>query len=275
MNSSITLTFIFFLGIYGNLLAINPDKHYVLTPDSIGWDYEELRIKTVDGLELNTWIYAPNPAVDKHTLLILASHDFGNMSYFVYHAATLANRGFTVVTFDYRGFGKSSDFEINPHNIYYLEFSGDLTAVVNNISKKFSDKKVGVWSLSMGIIVTVKAYPDMKEKLDFIIGDGFVTDTAYIIDRYKKRGKALVLPEPESAYSQSVAQIDVPLLILTASKDAITTTSDALELKDKLGETCKVVEYEGEHLQGFRYKIDEKGFGGWYFEQINDFIMRI
>lgn len=269
------IIFIVILGLSVNAIAINPDKNYNLTPDEIGWNYEELRIKTADGLELNTWIYAPNPEVDKNTVLILAPHDSGNMSYFVYHAATLANRGFTVATFDYRGFGKSSDFEINPRNIYYLEFSTDLAAVVNEISNRFSDKKVGVWGLSMGTTVASKAYPEIKEKLDFIVGDGFVTDTAYIVDRYKTRGKDLVLPEPALAYSKSVSQIEIPLLIFAASKDEITTTSDALKLKEKLGKTSEVVEYEGEHLQGFQYKIDEKGFGVWYFEQLHDFISGI
>lgn len=269
------IIFIFTLGLSVNAIAINPDRNYNLTPDEIGWNYEELRIKTADGLELNAWIYAPNPAVDRQTILILASHDYGNMSYFVYHAATLANRGFTVVTFDYRGFGKSSDFEINRRNIYYLKFSIDLAAVVNEISNRFSGKKVGVWGLSMGTIVASKAYPEIKEKIDFIVGDGFVTDTAYIVDRYRTRGKDLVLPEPAPAYGQSVTQIEIPLLIFAASKDEITTTSDALELKEKLGKTCEVVEYEGEHLQGFQYKIDEKGFGSWYIEQLNNFILGI
>lgn len=255
-----------------NVNAINPDRNYILTPDSVGWGHEELRIKTEDNLELNTWIYSPNLETDKNTVLILAYPDAGNMSYFVYHAATLANAGFTVVTFDYRGFGKSSEFEINPDNLYYLEFSKDLEAVVNNISNKFSNKKVGIWSLSMGTAITSRAYPNIKEGLDFIIGEGFVTDTAYIIDRYEERGKKLILPESETTYSQIVASIDIPLLILVASNDEITTTSDALELKGKLGKTCEVVEYEGGHLQGFQYKIDDKGFGGWYLEQINSFI---
>jgi alpha-beta hydrolase superfamily lysophospholipase len=127
----------------------------------------------------------------------------------------------------------------------------------------------------MGTIVASKAYPEIKQKLDFIVGDGFVTDTAYIVDRYKTRGKDLVLPEPALAYSKSVSQIEIPLLIFAASKDEITTTSDALKLKEKLGKTSEVVEYEGEHLQGFQYKIDEKGFGVWYFEQLHDFISGI
>lgn len=272
MNRHIILIFVFILVILGNVHAINPDSNYILTPDSIGWEYEELRIRTEDNFELNTWIYAPNPETDKTAVIILAYPDAGNMSYFVYHAATLAKEGFTVVTFDYRGFGTSSEFKIDSDNLYYLEFSKDLESIVNNITNKFPNKKLGIWSLSMGTIITVRAYPKIKQKLDFIIGEGFVTNTGYIIDRYEKRGKNLILPESEKTYSQIVRKIDIPLLIIAAYKDKITTTSDALKLKAKLGKTCNVVEYEGEHLRGFQYKIDDKGFGGWYMEQISSFI---
>src|SRR5690606_37258278 len=150
----------------------------------------------------------------------------------------------------------------------------DLEAVVSKMSKKFSNKRMGIWSQSMGTIVAARAYPNIKEDIDFIIGEGFVTKTASIVERYQEKGKKLILQETEIAYSQDVGQIDIPLLILAASKDEIITTSDALEFKVKLGKTCEVVEYEGEHLQGFQYKIEDIGFGGWYLEQISTFIER-
>jgi len=48
-----------------NLMAIDPDSKYILTPDSIGWEYEQLVLNTPDGYDLNTWIYAPNPENEK------------------------------------------------------------------------------------------------------------------------------------------------------------------------------------------------------------------
>ncbi|MGX7835578.1 hypothetical protein ACWKSR_10550, partial [Campylobacter fetus subsp. venerealis] len=116
--------------------AINPDREYILTPDSVGWNYEQLLIKTTDGYQLNSWVYEANKENDKDTVLILAYPDAGNMSYFVYHSAVLADAGFTVVTFDYRGFGESDDFEIQREYLYYTEFALDLEAVVDTISLK-------------------------------------------------------------------------------------------------------------------------------------------
>ena len=101
---------IVFLGLMNHAFAIKPDRDYFMTPDSVDWNYEQLEITTEDNFKLNSWIYEANLENSKDTALILAYPDAGNMSYFVYYAWTLAKAGYTVITFDYRGFGKSDDF---------------------------------------------------------------------------------------------------------------------------------------------------------------------
>ncbi|GAB4250379.1 MAG: alpha/beta hydrolase [Ekhidna sp.] len=267
-------TAILLIGSANEAFAIKPDRNYILTPDSVNWPYEQLTITTEDNFKLNTWLYSPNSENDKNTVLILAYPDAGNMSYWVYFAWMLAKSGYTVVTFDYRGFGKSDDFDINPDNLYYTEFSTDLEAVVTAISKKLTNQKLGIWALSMGTTVTSRAHPKIKNDINFIIGEGYVTDTSYIINRYKEKGKNLILPEPAEIYSNIISNINLPTLIFTASEDEITTTEDALELKESLGTNCQVITYDGQHLRGFQYQIDKKGFGGWYIEQIDSFLAK-
>jgi predicted alpha/beta-fold hydrolase len=273
--STTLLLFALFLGLAKHVSAINPDREYIRTPDSVSWKYEQLRIKTVDDFQLNSWIYEAAHENDKDTVIILAYPDAGNMSYFVFHSYILANAGYTVVTFDYRGFGKSDDFEIQRDYLYYTEFALDLAAVVDTISRKFKNKKIGIWGMSMGTTITSRAYPTIKNKVDFVIGEGFVTDTSVIISRYKELDKPLVLPEKPSEFKKAIQSIDIPLLIFTASEDNITTHQDALDVQKILGDSCEVVQYNGEHLTGFHEQNDIKGFGGWYVEQITSFLDNI
>lgn len=81
-----------------------------------------------------------------------------------------------------------------------------------------------------------------------------------------------MLPEESYHYQNSISSIQLPILILAASADTITTYDDALALGDKLGNNCTVVKFEGEHLTGFQVDYDNKGFGGWYVEQIDQFV---
>lgn len=272
---SLLISLALVIGSINLAFAIKPDREYFMTPDSVGWKYQQLEIKTVDDFKLNSWIYEANPTNNKDTALILAYPDSGNMSYFVYYSSILANAGYTVVTFDYRGFGKSDDFEIEPNYLYHIEFTKDLEAVVNTISLKFQDKKIGIWAMSMGTTIASRSFPAIKGKVDFIIGEGYVTDTSKIIDRYAARDKILSLPEDPTTYKKNIQSIDILLLIFTASNDTITTHDDALDLQVKIGAACRVVQYNGEHLQGFQTELDTKGFGGWYVEQINQFVKNI
>lgn len=93
----------------------------------------------------------------------------------------------------------------------------------------------------MGTTIASRSFPAIKKKVDFIIGEGFVTNTATIIDRYKVLGKQLTLPEKFTIYEKAIQSIDIPLLIFTASNDTITTHEDALNLKAKIGKGCRVI----------------------------------
>ncbi|MDO8967153.1 MAG: alpha/beta fold hydrolase [Algoriphagus sp.] len=274
MKNSAKSTFIFLLLLsFNSAFAINPDREYIRTPDSVKWAYQQLEIHTADGFRLNTWIYEAKPEKDRDTVLILAYPDAGNMSYFVYHAAILANAGYTVVTFDYRGFGKSQDFEIQKEYLYYKEFAWDLEAVVETISKNIPNKKMGIWAMSMGTTIASRAYPQIKNQIDFIIGEGFVTDPDGIVEYYKEQGKEILLPEDSKDFEKSIESIDCPLLILTASNDKITTHASAMKLQQKLGTNCSIIRYEGDHLTGFQVDYDNMGFGGWFLNELEEFLL--
>lgn len=266
---------LFFISSYNSLFAIDPDREYIRTPDAVQWKYQELDILSRDGFRLRTWVYEAKPEKDRDTVLILAYPDAGNMSYFVYHAAILANAGYTVVTFDYRGFGKSQDFEIRREYLYHLEFAWDLEAVVATIAQKMSTKKLGIWALSMGTTIASRAYPRVKNQISFIVGDGFVVDPEGIAAFYHSKGKRIILPESRDEFQKSLGSIDCPLLILTASNDKITTQESAENLQEKLGSTCQITRYEGEHLTGFQVDYDTLGFGGWFLNELEQFLNKL
>ncbi|REG78502.1 alpha/beta hydrolase [Algoriphagus antarcticus] len=274
-NSAIPILFFILLFKFNQVYSIDPDREYIRTPDSLKWSYQQLDIHTADGFRLNTWIYEAKPENDKDTILILAYPDAGNMSYFVYHSIILANSGYTVVTFDYRGFGKSQDFEIQKEYLYYKEFAWDLEAVVETIADKIPNKKIGIWAMSMGTTIASRAYPQIKNQIDFIIGEGFVTNPDEVVGYYKGQGKEILLPESSNTFEIAVNSIECPVLILTASNDKVTTHDSALKLQRQLKDNCEVIQYSGDHLTGFQVDYDNKGFGGWYLEQIDRFLANV
>ncbi len=266
---------LFLLFLPFNLLAIDPDREYTLTPDSIGWEYEELTVTTEDGFDLNTWIYAPNPENEKDEVLILAYPDAGNMSFYVYHASILANLGYTVITFDYRGFGKSSDFEIKPNNLFHLEFSNDLKAIVDFTKSRFQDKNIGIWAWSMGTMVTTYAFEEIKGNIDFLIYDAFVYNPENHIQRIKSvKGKETFSPIKSEDYIQKWKAIDIPILLFAGKEDKITTAQDAKSNRYEFNIKPVIKIYDGGHLMGFQHEIETRGFGNWYSTKMDEFIQK-
>jgi alpha-beta hydrolase superfamily lysophospholipase len=264
------------LGACTEAWALKPDRVYHYTPDSLGLAYTARLLKTTDGASINTWTYVPDAKANKHTTLVLAYQDAGNMSNFLYQAKALSQAGYQVVTFDYRGFGHSSDFALNPAQLYYPEFAEDLRTVLQAARQQFPKQRLGVLALSMGTIVATTVATE--QKLDFLVGEGFVTNPAEFIGRVKKaKNKDIVLPAEAAQYAATLGKVKCPLLVFAGSQDAFTTLADAQQLV-RQGRRRELVEFAGNHLGGFpalsSKPEDFTTFGDLYVQRITAFLSK-
>lgn len=249
--------------------ALKPDRNYIGKPDSVNIDYKEYDIKTNDNYTLKTWVCKPKSEVDIKTTLILAYGDSGNMSYWLNHVAELVRKGFTVVMFDYRGFGQSSDFPINNDYLYYNEFSTDLITIIKWTKKEFKTNRTGVWALSMGTIMTTLAL--QQENVNFLIAEGYVVSPVAIKEALKQlKNKDVILPEGAEKFKNSLDVLTVKMLLFAGDKDIVTTINDSKYVA-ALNKENKLVEFEGNHLQGFK-TLSAGGYGNLYIEEILHFI---
>ncbi len=83
-----------------------PHRQKVLTPDSFGLAYEEVRFRTADGVALFGW-FLPAQGDAGGTILFLHGNA-ENISTHVSAVAWLPARGFNVFLIDYRGYGASA-----------------------------------------------------------------------------------------------------------------------------------------------------------------------
>lgn len=162
--------------------AIIPDRKYVRLPQEVGMIYKELDVTTKDGYKIETWFYPaqdvpaenagqnemlPYKTMDdsRRPTLIICNGDAGNMSYQQISLAYLyAANGINVVTFDWRGFGESSEFEMNPDYLCYTEMLTDFDAVINAVSKEkvVDRKKIYVMGWSTGAYLAMIAAHDNR-----------------------------------------------------------------------------------------------------------------
>lgn len=266
---NILLVFILFLSF--DCYAIKPVKEYITTPDSLGMNYKQQVVKTPDGYDLNTWLIKPAPSKDNKTTLVLAYADGGNMSYWLYHIKALTESGYTVVAFDYRGFGESSDFEINPLNLYYNEFATDLQSVLRWTKKNIKENKTGVLAFSMGTIVATLAL--QHEKVDFLIGEGYVYDpTAYVAKIKALKGRDIVLPKGADNYTSQLKRIKCGMLLVAGEKDEFTTVEDCEKIAQQRSNR-ETLKHSGNHTEGF-ITMTKESFGDMYIKELTRFTQK-
>lgn len=184
------LKIVFLLLLYcSNLYSINPEKEYKAIPSDYGIIYKEISIATTDGLKLNAWFY---PAQDTNGIandiigrvlpvpgelkkdprdyvlkynkamptIIICGGDAGNMSYLIFYAYHFFTRGFNVLSFDWRGFGGSSDWEMEKDFLCYTEFLDDYDAAVNYVKtlSEVDTTKIGVMGFSTGAYLSFAVF---------------------------------------------------------------------------------------------------------------------
>jgi hypothetical protein len=161
--------------------ALKPERGYRAVPADYGIICREVTIVTRDSISLRGWFFpaqdtagiandllgvsipvpperrpaarpyraphgAPRPTV------VLCDGDGGNMTYSIFYAYNLFTRGFNVLTFDWRGFGESTEWPLDPNRLCATEFLVDYDAAIDfAVAQPEVDRAgVGVLGFSTG-----------------------------------------------------------------------------------------------------------------------------
>ena len=238
-----------------------------MRPERFELAYLEKKVTTFDGYELNSWIIKGIGSNPSDVLFVVVNSDAGNMGYVLPYAAGLAKKGFPVVTFDYRGFGESSDFKHNPNNFYHDEYITDFKSILSWVRTEMCPRKIAILSFSMGTLIATSTYED--NAFDYFVGEGFISSPTEVVQRIKEtKGKNLTLPEDSEDYQDQLDKMKVPILLFGNRYDQITPLEESQDFASKLPNR-KVIEYEfeGDRLRGAQtLGLDQ------YIGQIYEFI---
>ena len=247
MKSFVILLIALFSGI-GNCHAIIPDTVYIRKPESMGLIYKNLEVITNDGSKIETWFFpAQSPLSEgelrdlngnrrtyetqnetKRPTIIVCNGDAGNMAYFqLYLAKSWTSRGFNVVTFDWRGFGKSSPFAMDRNYLCYTEMLKDYRAVVRTTSEQEEvlNGAIAVVGWSTGAYLSmITAYTD--DLVNAFVGRSLPTDFDDFIPlvmKYKNKTRnELLVPEdfPTELMPVHIApEFGKPLFLIVGEND--------------------------------------------------------
>ncbi len=253
--------------------ALKPTREWVATPDSLGLRYQTTALTTSDQARLTGWIVEPAANVpDQYTTVVLAYGDSNNMSYFLWQARAMSQGGYRVYLFDYRGFGHSSDFAIDPQRLYYSEFSTDLRTVLADARQRYPRSRTGIFGYSMGTIMGSEVAA--TGKCDFLITEGYVASPQQLVaGAFQRSQQVVTLPEEAADYAPNARRVYCPWLLVGGTADKNTPLADSVAVvrQARWRQRRQVLSFEGGHGEGF-YKLSEAEYGDKYVAEVTRFL---
>ncbi len=268
-----TLLLAFLLLQTAPIWALKPTREWVATPDSLGLRYQTVALTTPDHAQLVSWVVEPAANVpDRHTTMVLAYGDAGNMSQWLYQAQALAKGGYRVYLFDYRGFGPSADFAIDPQRLYYPEFATDLRTALADARQRYRHSRTGIVAFSMGTIMGAEVAA--AGHCDFFIAEGYVASPQRLVAAQLQRfQKTVTLPADAAGYALVARRVHCPWLLVAGTADKNTPLADSVAVVRvaRRRQRRQVLTFEGGHLAGM-YTLTEAEYGDKYVREVSRFL---
>ena len=246
MNRIILLIFTLLIGLQS--YAIKPTRTYSNTPVKMELEHEVLRIETKDGISLNVWHL---PSSETGTPIIISQSDAGNMGDWLYLGLYLQAYGLDVWMYDYRGFGKSEDFNIIQNQLFHIEFTEDLAAICDYVYSK-TGKVPALMGISMGTIIVNEYIRKADIPVSHLVFDGYVADPQKRIDKLAENGKVVMLPKGYK--NREYKQKNRNTLFIVAEKDQYSIVAD---IPKGNADMQHVKVFDCEHISGFfKYTVE-------------------
>ncbi len=218
-----------------NSFGLNPSREYKNTPAKFGMNYKEEKISTKDGASLNSWFFElPNKTTN---WIVISGSGDGNMGDYLEIVNQFMSMGYNVCTYDYRGYGASSDFAIDPDLFIYPQFITDLNSVLDYLRKSRAITKFDLYGQNIGGGLSVGVGAQRPETRK-VIADGPWTGLEPMKKRFKEKlGKEINMPfgfdknyEPIYAFDKPKGKLS-GLLIIISPQDPLITPMDMRTIK--------------------------------------------
>lgn len=132
-----------FVGIFlfQRFILLHPKK--LETSHNFDFNAREFNVMTPDNHKLNSLIFLPSDSVAKGVVLYLHGNA-DNLDRWGQHAQEFTKRGYKVIMYDYRGFGKSTG-RLDEKNML-----NDAQTMYHDMSRRFSENEIIIYGRSLG-----------------------------------------------------------------------------------------------------------------------------
>ena len=197
----------------------------------------EAVLHTSDGLRLTGWLLPPARA-DRRTAVLVASGNAGNRAHRVPLAAALADAGFTVLVFDYRGYGG------NPGSPSEAGLARDARAALTYLlGAGFTPDRIIYFGESLGAAVATELATEHRPA-GLVLRSPFVDLASAGREHYPWLPVRLLLRD-RYPLAEQLATVPVPTTVIFGSADSVVPAAQSRSVADRAAGPVRVVEIAG------------------------------
>ncbi len=235
------------------LFALKPEKAYKAIPSDYGIIYREVEFLTSDSLRLKGWfipaqdtagiansiigrmIPVPETLKKEHRqyfadttkkpTIIICGGDAGNMTQFIFYGYHFFTKGYNVFLFDWRGFGKSADWQTEQDRLCYAEYILDYDAAIDFVKKQpeVDTTRIVVMGFSTGAYLSF-AMIAKRNDISAYVGRALMSSFDELLPVLRKSlpERNFMAPEnyPEELLPINAAEkVKIPVFLIVGEKD--------------------------------------------------------
>ncbi|OGW29390.1 MAG: hypothetical protein A2X59_11150 [Nitrospirae bacterium GWC2_42_7] len=219
-----------------------PMKEINETPKNIGLDFEEITLKTKDGINISAWYI---PAENERGVLLFCHGNAGNISHRLDSIRIFHDLGLSVLIFDYRGYGKSEGSPTEKGTYVDAETAWDHLVNVKNVKPE----KIIIFGRSLGSAVAAETA--LKHKAGALIIESGFTSVPALGSRFFPYLPVRLISRYHYSTIEKVGKIDIPKLFVHSPADEIIPFDHGLALYKKAKEPKEFLGITGGHNEGF------------------------
>jgi uncharacterized protein len=219
-----------------------PSSEINFTPDMAGLPYEDMYLKTEDGIDINAWFIPAESA--KKTLLFFHGNG-GNISHRLDSLKIFHEMGLSVFIIDYRGYGRSQGTSSEQGTYRDAEAAWQYLTETLGIS----DKEIIIFGRSMG--GAIATWLANQHTPGLLILESTFTSISDMGKHYYPYLPAQLLTRIKYASVDRIENILCPILFSHSQTDEIVPYDLGRKLFEKAQAPKVFMELQGGHNDGF------------------------
>lgn len=225
-----------------------PQADFVVTPEQLGLEYEEMTLKIDDEATVHGWYF---PADPEGPTVLFCHGNAGNISHRLETARYLVSLGANILLFDYRGYGKATGSPTERG----LYADGQAALEWLTREKKVANDKLVIFGRSLGGAVAVEL-ATRNECRGLILESAFTSmpDMAQAVYPWLPV-KFLVRHKLSSI--DKIGDVKIPVLVMHSQTDEIIPYWMGRSLYEATTAEKKFMELEGAHNNLEYYYLSE------------------